>query len=401
MDHGDSARQPTWPMGDEPAILCLAHLGWDYVWQRPQHLLSRLARHYPVAYVNDPRIGPALDGAARLMPVADDGRLTAWQPLFPNRPDVIGRWREEYMRLVQDLLVQQGWARVDGGTLAGARPLILWFYTPTPVYMLDRIPAQLVVYDVMDELTSFKGAGLDLRVREEWLLARTDLVFTGGRSLYESRKAYHPRVHLFASGVDREHFAQTLSPATAVAPEIAHLPHPILGYYGVIDERLDLELLDQLANQHPDWSIVMVGPVTKIDPEELPRRPNLHYAGQQPYARLPGFLKGFDVCLMPFALTEATRFISPTKTLEYMAAHKPIVSTPVPDVVANWGTVVRIAAGAAAFGQAVAAALAETGRQRAERAAAEEVIIAAHSWDHIADQMRELMAAALTRRGGK
>ncbi len=385
------------PPDSQPVILCLSHLGWEHVWQRPQQLLSRLARHYPVHYVAEPEIDRSPDAEPRLDLVAHNGPLVAWRPVFPDRPNVITRWRETYVRLVKDLLLHERWIRPSGTRLVTARPLVTWFYTPTPWYMLDHLPTNLVVYDVMDELASFEGAGDDLRWREGQLLARSDLVFAGGRSLYEARKDRHPRVHLFPSGVDAAHFARALNPKTVVPPEVASLPRPVLGYHGVIDERIDLDLLRELARRRPDWSFVMVGPIAKISPEQVPDAPNLHYVGQQPYARLPAFLKGFDVCLMPFALNEATRFISPTKAPEYMAAGKPIVSTPVPDVVANWRDVVAIVAGAKGFEGAITDAFAETEAQRAERWARQERIVARSGWDQVAEEMRGLVDAALQR----
>ncbi len=304
------------PPDSQSVILCLSHLGWEHVWQRPQQLLSRLARHYPVHYVAEPEIDGSTDAEPRLHLVAHNGPLVAWRPVFPDRPNVITRWCETYVRLVKDLLLHERWIRPFGKRLVTARPLVTWFYTPTPWYMLDHLPTDLVVYDVMDELASFEGAGDDLRWREGQLLARSDLVFAGGRSLYEARKDRHPRVQLFPSGVDAAHFARALNPKTVVPSEVASLPRPVLGYHGVIDERIDLDLLRELARRRPDWSFVMVGPVAKISREQVPDAPNLHYVGQQPYSRLPAFLKGFDVCLMPFALNEATRFISPTKAPE-------------------------------------------------------------------------------------
>lgn len=378
---------------DQPAVLCLAHLRWDWVWQRPQHLLSRIARHYPVLYVQEPTIGAA-DAALHIEPVAETGALSAWQPVFPDRPEIIAEWRATYTRSVQELLIAQGWLRQTPDGLQATRPIIAWFYTPQPVYMLDELPTSLVVYDVMDELAYFKGAAADLPQREARLLEQAQVVFCGGRSLYAARQQRHPNTHLFASGVEAAHFARAADPATPVATELAALSQPVLGYYGVLDERLDLELLAALAENYPHWSIVLVGPVTKIDQSELPRAANLHYVDQQPYERLPSFLKGFDVCLMPFALNDATRFISPTKTLEYMAAHKPIVATPVPDVVANWSNIVRIADTPDAFAAAVEHALRETQQQRADRIAREADVIAEHSWDHIADAMRAQIEAA-------
>jgi glycosyltransferase involved in cell wall biosynthesis len=400
-----------------PTILCLSHLGWDNVWQRPQQILSRLAAHYPVIYVNEPYVlNPShasypADGQAYLRPVNSKGNVTAWQPIFPDLPELLASWRETYVRLVRMLLPRWGGNGYRSGSSGGApsthSPLILWFYTPMPYYFLDHFPADLVIYDVMDELANFKGAAKDMREREAKLLARADVVFTGGRSMYQARREQHPNLHLFASGVEPAHFARALEPATPVAAEISalyqngHQPTAVLGYYGVIDERIDLELLHTLAASHSEWAIFMVGPVAKIDTADLPRLPNIHYTGQQPYERLPHFLKGFDVCLMPFAQNEATRCISPTKTLEYMAAHKPIVSTPIPDVVANWGHMVHLAADAVCFATAVSTALKETKRQQAARAKRENALLACHTWDYIVAQMHGHMKAGLAQKQAK
>ncbi|MCW5850258.1 MAG: glycosyltransferase [Anaerolineae bacterium] len=380
---------------DSPVIVCLAHLAWDFVWQRPQHILSRLARHYPVLYINEPHIAQQTTGDPYLKVVADQDGVTAYQPVFPDRRDVLEAWREVYVGVVQGELERRGWIEKLGDRWTARRPIILWFYTPMPAYFLDHIPAAVIVYDVMDELKNFKHAPRNLAEREAQVLARADVVFTGGRSMYLARQSQHPNIHQFTSGVDPAHFAQALRPDLPEAAEIASLPHPRLGYYGVIDERLDLALLREVADARPDWSLVMVGPLAKIRAEDRPARPNIHYLGQQPYERLPQFLKGFDVCLMPFAMNEATRFISPTKTLEYMAAHKPIVSTPVPDVVANWGEVVYIAADPPAFIAQVERALIETPADRADRQGREEGILARSTWEHITGEMRRLIEAAL------
>jgi UDP-galactopyranose mutase len=381
-----------------PGILCISHLGWDHVWQRPQQILSRLSQHYPVLYVAEPEIAPTADGEPRLDLVANEEHLRAWQPVVPDRPDILWSWRETYTALVQDLLRQEGWLNQDSGSPVATRPLILWFYTPIPWYMLDHLPAQLVIYDVMDDLASFKGAASDLPERETQLLARSDLVFAGGRSLYNSRKEKHPSIHLFPSGVDVDHFASALEPGTDVPPEVTSLPRPILGYYGVIDERIDLDLLEEIARQRPDWSIVMVGPIAKLEPSQLPIAPNLLYTGQQPYSRLPSFLKGFDVCVMPFGINGATQSISPTKTLEYMAARKPIVSTPVPDVVTNWSEEVQIALDPDGFVQAIERALAETGTERARRIVRQGRAVEHNGWERIVREMRTHIKVALPAR---
>ncbi len=384
--------------GYNGGILCLAHLGWNYVWQRPQHVMSRLAQQYPVIYVDEPEIDPMCDGEPYVRMVASKRNLTAWEPVFPDQRRVLENWRSEYVRVVQDLLVQQEWARREHERLVPLRSIILWFYTPTPFYFLEAIPAQTVVYDAMDELANFKNATRDLPDRESYLMAHADLVLVGGRSLYEARRHRHANVHLYFSGVEPEHFGAVSSQLTETAPEVSSLTWPVLGYVGVIDERIDLSLLRQLGADHPDWTIVMVGPVCKILPTDLPRLPNLYYLGQQPYKRLPNLMKGFDVCLMPFALNDATQYISPTKTLEYMAAHKPIVSTPLPDVVANWAEIVSIADGPEAFGRAVEQALDESPQDRAMRKVREDDFVSKNTWDRIVSEMEQHLRDVLMRR---
>lgn len=384
-------------MPASPAVLCLAHLAWDFVWQRPQHILSRIARSWPVLYVDEPRASLPAGSPPRLKPVAREDGVAAWQPLFPptNAPR---EWRAHYWQVVRDLLLAEGWVTEYDGRMTARRPLVLWFYTPIPYYFVDLVPAAAVVYDVMDEFSGFKGAAADLPEREAALLARADVVFAGGRSIHEYKRQLRPEAMLFPSGVDAAHFAQALDGRTSVAPELAGLPRPVLGYYGVIDERIDLPLLARLAAAEPAWTIAMVGPVRKIDEDDLPCASNIHYFGQQSYERLPAFLKGFDVCLMPFAGNAATRRISPTKALEYMAAHKPVVSSPVPDVVANWSEIVWIADSAAGFAGAVREILTEPFAHKAERARREREVIARNGWDGIAAQMQQYVEKALGSR---
>lgn len=384
-----------------PVIVCLAHLGWDFVWQRPQQILSRLAHHYPVLYINEPFHLPPGTTAPQMVQVAAEDGVSAWQPGMPDERDLLEQWRDVYGAMVRTLLLAEGLAQEVGGpgtALQAIRPLILWFYTPTPYYLGELIPADLVVYDVMDELASFHGAGADMREREATVMKKAGIVFTGGRSLYESRRDRHHHIHLFPSGVDVAHFASATDAATRPSELLADIRGPRLGYIGVIDERIDLPLLARLADDHPGWSLIMVGPTAKIEASALPRRRNIHYLGQQEYAALPALLKGFDVCLMPFALNEATRHISPTKTLEYMAAQKPIVSTSVPDVVASWSDVVWIADGPHDFARAIDEALHEPEAACRRRRARAEVHLCRSSWDGIAASMRALIAAELEHR---
>jgi UDP-galactopyranose mutase len=265
-----------------------------------------------------------------------------------------------------------------------------WYYSPMMWPISSHLPASRVVYDCMDELSAFAGAHQALTVHEQSLLDGADAVFTGGRSLYLAKRSRHHNVHAFPSSVDAAHFAT--APSLSEPADQAKLPHPRVGFFGVIDERLDVELVRRLAAARPSWQIVMIGPIVKIDPAVLPRAPNLHWMGPRSYAELPAYLSGWDVAILPFALNEATRFISPTKTLEYLAAGRAVVSTPIADVVDPYGTagVVRIA-DREGFVAAVEAALQQPYPAGAEAAAA---VVASGSWDRTWSAMDELVHGA-------
>jgi UDP-galactopyranose mutase len=266
---------------------------------------------------------------------------------------------------------------------------VLWYYTPMARAFTDHLSPLAIVYDCMDELSAFQGAPSVLKDREGELMRRAGLVLTGGQSLYEAKRHQHANIHPFPSSVDVAHFAQARRMTTD--PEDQEpIPHPRLGYFGVIDERMDIELLDGVASARPDWHLVMVGPVVKIDPASLPRRPNIHYLGAKTYDRLPQYVAGWDVALLPFARNAATRFISPTKTPEYMAAGKPVVSTSIRDVVRPYGQqgLVRIADEVPAFVHACAAAMAEDPAHRLTRA---DAFLRQTSWDGTWRRIRLLL----------
>jgi UDP-galactopyranose mutase len=358
-----------------PAIIVFSHLRWDFVFQRPQHLLSRLAEYYPVIFVEEP--------------VLDD-KEAHWEISHPLSNVTVCRphtsvpthgFHDDQLPQLRKLMRQ---------LVADHSEHIVWFYTPMALPLLQELQPSLVVYDCMDELAAFKNAPKQLLQRESALLKLADVVFTGGPSLYRAKRDRHPNAHCFSSSVDVNHFAKALDRSTSFAGQ-ADIPAPRLGFYGVIDERLDAGLIAQIADARPDWQIVLVGPVVKIDPATLPQRANIHYFGQQPYQALPEFLAGWDVCLLPFALNESTRFISPTKTLEYMAAELPIVSTPVTDVVDVYSGIVHIANDAQEFIAACDAALAETEEQTVRRIEKMRGVVASTSWDETARKMHELM----------
>ncbi len=275
----------------------------------------------------------------------------------------------------------------------GGRTTIAWFYTPMALGFAAHLAPDLTVYDCMDELSLFRGAPPVLVRHEQALLSRADLVFTGGRSLYEAKRDRHPRVHCSPSSIDAAHFRGARGGGAAEAADQAGIPHPRIGFFGVIDERMDAGLVGALAAARPDWSFVMVGPVVKVEEASLPRLPNLHWLGGRKYAELPAYLAGWDAGFMPFARNESTRFISPTKTPEFLAAGLPVVSTPVADVVSDWGGggLVDIAGDAPAFADALGRAL---DRPRAGWLRDVDRRLAEISWDRTWDGMRLEMSDA-------
>ena len=364
-----------------PTIVVFCHLRWDFVYQRPQQLLSRLARHYRVLFIEEP---VHTDGDSFLHQSSPVANITVCRPHTPNHA---GGFHDDQIPLLQPLLATV----ID----PGERPIV-WFYTPMALPLLQDLQPSLVVYDCMDELAAFKNPPKQLLQRETALLNLADLVFTGGPSLHEAKRERYPNAHCFPSSVDVRHFRRSLERDASHSLQQS-IPHPRLGFYGVIDERFDSDLMGAVADAHPDWHVVLVGPVVKINRANLPQRPNIHYLDQQGYEDLPAFLAGWDVCLLPFALNDATRFISPTKVLEYMAAELPIVSTPIADVERPHGHVVAIARDPAAFVAACEAALAQNADERAAMLATMRGIVAGTSWDVTANAMHGLIEQAPRR----
>lgn len=306
------------------------------MWQRPQQFLSRFAKTHPVLFV-ETYCSDIEQTTVQLRPVEAHPNVTICQMYLPASRWSDGRFIDRERR--------RALRRTLATDLAGRfENAILWFNDPMAVTAFaGHLDESLIVYDCMDELSQFKGAPPTLLERERELLEVADVVFCGGRKMREKRLRVNTNAHFHGTGVDCAHFGAARSAAFAVAPEIAALDGPVLGYFGVIDERIDYELLAALADANPAWHIAMVGPTAKVDPAEFPRRPNLHWLGPRPYSALPAITKGFSVCLMPFALNEATEYINPTKALEYMAAGRPVVSTALDEVKSNFSSVARIA----------------------------------------------------------
>ncbi|WP_313177623.1 glycosyltransferase [Massilia sp.] len=360
-------------------LIVFCHLRWDFVFQRPQHLMTRLAEHYNILFIEEP---VQTEGPAHLKKTAVAPNITVCQP-HTNVPHY--GFHDDQIPVLQGLLSDL--------VPEGERPVV-WFYTPMALPLLQGLDPALVVYDCMDELAAFKNPPKQLLQRESALLNIADLVFTGGPSLYEAKKNRHANAHCFSSSVDAAHFRQALDAAIS-HPDQAHVAGPRLGFYGVIDERFDTGLVREMAAAHPEWQIVLVGPVVKIDPAELPRADNVHYMGQRGYQELPQFLAGWDVCLLPFAMNESTKFISPTKVLEYMAAEKPSVSTPITDVKVPYGDVVAIAETPAEYIAACERMLAQSAEENAAMAKRMRAVVANTSWDKTSARMHELISNAV------
>ena len=361
-------------------LLCFSHLRWDFVYQRPNHLMARAARDRRVFFVEEPIFDER--DSMTFDPVEHDGvqvitpRLPAWDADDPQ---------PTLKRMIDRVVWQYG---LDDP--------VLWYYTPMTLPWTDHLARSATVFDCMDHLAGFKGAPAGLLTLEAELLRRADLVLTGGAQLYAAKRTAHQNVHCFPSSVDVAHFGSARTVPAEPADQAA-IPHPRFGYCGVIDERMDLDLVAAAAAARPDWQFVMLGPVVKIDPAGLPQAANIHYLGMKSYEELPGYLAGWDVAIMPFARNEATRYISPTKTPEYLAGGKPVVSTSIRDVVEPYGRLglVRIADTAADFVAAVDAALADDMPALLDRA---DALLAELSWDATWARMDGLVRAAVPER---
>ena len=364
-------------------LVCFSHLRWNFVYQRPQHLMSRCARERRVFYIEEPIFS---DTPAHMQMEKDPSGVTVVKPHLPS-----GLNEEETYAALRTLLDQFFDAEIH--------EYILWYYTPMALNFSRHLEPALTIYDCMDELSLFKGAPAQLKELEQELISRADLIFTGGQTLYEGKRNGHDNVYLFPSSIDAAHFEQAREKQPDPSDQ-ANIPHPRLGFFGVIDERMDLDLMNQIAAARPDWHLVILGPVVKIDPESLPKLPNIHYLGMKTYDQLPGYLANWEVALLPFALNDSTRFISPTKIPEYLAGGKPVVSTPIRDVVNPYGQqkLVSIAGTGDEFVEAVESIL--HGKQDETVAWLRKVDqqLSQNSWDYTWKRMMTLIESSLAAR---
>jgi glycosyltransferase involved in cell wall biosynthesis len=364
------------------SLICLSHLRWDFVYQRPQHLLSRFAKQTNVYFFEEPIFG---DEETRLDVSRREDNLFVLVPRI-SHADRESRNVAEIQQAMLDEFIRS----------ENIQDFVLWFYTPMAMDFASHLEPRATVFDCMDELSAFKFAPPELIENEKRLLEKADVVFTGGQSLYEAKRDKHAKVFAFPSSIDVKHFNQARATAEEPADEKS-IPHPRFGYCGVIDERMDIELLGKMAELRPDWHFVMIGPVVKIAEEDLPRRENIHYLGGKDYKDLPAYLSGWDVALMPFAMNESTKYISPTKTPEYLAAGLPVVSTPIRDGVRPYGEqgLVHIASTAEEFVAACEKALEENLSDRLQKA---DEFLSHNSWDKTFAEMSRLIEEAIAEK---
>jgi len=361
--------------GEQFDVICLSHLRWDFVYQRPQHLLSRFAENGRVFYFEE----PIFSDEPTFLDVG--GRENNLFVLIPriSHADRENSDVAEIQRAMLDEFIQS----------KNINDFVLWFYTPMAMDFAAHLKPLATVFDCMDELSAFKFAPPELIENERKLLEKADLVFTGGQSLYEAKKDKHPNVFAFPSSIDAAHFRQARTVENEPTDQ-KEISSPKLGFCGVIDERMDIELLAEMADLRADWQFVMIGPVVKIAPEDLPRNENIHYLGGKNYDELPAYLSGWDVALMPFAMNESTKYISPTKTPEYLAAGLPVVSTPIRDVVRPYGemNLVQIAETAREFIAACEKALQKNDAEQLKQA---DEFLSRNSWNKTWSAMNRLI----------
>ena len=368
-------------------IVAFSHLRWSFVWQRPQQFLSRFAENQPVIFVEEP-LHDLEDGAEPALEIQKPAPNVA--VTIPHLPK--GSAREESQQALRALTSEAIEKLNTGGHFD--QP-ILWYYSPMMVeWSLDYLPAAGVVYDCMDELSQFKYAPDGLIENEQRLISRADVLFTGGYELFEKKRHQHDNAHCFGCGVEYDHFARAQEPGP-IPEDVKDLKKPVIGWFGVIDERVDYDLLREVAALRPEYSFVMVGPVVKVDPASLPQAPNLHWLGSRDYKVLPDYCRAFDVCMMCFAINEATEFINPTKALEYLATGKPVISTPVRDVLRQYSHLVEIAKAPQDFVEAIDRLVQHPDPQRIQRGIE---MARVSSWEGTVSQMRELIQQAVDRK---
>lgn len=358
-------------------LLCFSHLRWNFVYQRPQHLMSRFTNYYPVYYVEEPAFHDEADSYTIEITAE---KVNVVVPHLYRFDETNHRQR---LKQIIDVFIKE----------QQIKKFIAWYYSPMALLISNHLHPVLTVYDCMDELSAFKFAPSEIKIAEKELLQKSDVVFTGGYSLYKAKKHLHHNIYPFPSSIDKEHF-QKARYISDEPEDQKNIPHPRLGFYGVMDERFDIDLIKQVADAKPEWQFVFIGPIVKISKDDLPKNSNIHYIGSKNYQQLPDYISGWDIALIPFAINESTKYISPTKTPEYLAAGKPVISSAIRDVVHPYGdeNLVHIIHSAKEFITAAEYELSNTSKE--EWLKRSDVFLANNSWNETWHQMQEIINAA-------
>ncbi len=351
------------------------------MYQRPQHLLSRFDKNNRVFYIEEPQFTKDNSSYCTVSGITENLLV-----IVPQLSHTLSS--EETVSTQQKLLC-------DLFTEHSINNYLFWYYTPMALTISRQFKPKFIVYDFMDELSNFKFAPPSIKDLENELLNKADIVFTGGYNLYQAKKGRHKNIHPFPSSIDKEHFIQARNKMDEPKDQ-AFIPYPRFGFYGVIDERFDLKLIAEVAERKPEWQFIIIGPVVKIDPASLPQLTNIHYPGSKTYDELPAYLSGWDIAIIPFVLNDSTRYISPTKTPEYLAGGKPVISTSIKDVVEPYGTngLVHIADNADDFIQAAEKELNTI--NTTEWLTSVDLFLSGNSWDKTWNQMVKLIEDTTT-----
>jgi len=363
-------------------LVCFSHLRWDFVYQRPQHLMSRFAKQFRTFFIEEPVFHNA--GDTYKIKLTDEN-VWVVTPLLNEAAQDSLSIRNRQRHLLNLLFLQKN-----------ITEYITWYYTPMALKISSDLKPKMVIYDCMDELSAFKFAPAELKIMEADLFSRAQVVFTGGQSLFEAKKNGHHNIFPFPSSIDKTHFSQARKNLVE-PPDQKDIPQLRFGFYGVIDERFNIQMIKEVAEKRPDWQLVLIGPVVKINPDDLPRHNNIHYLGCKSYNELPLYLSGWDVAMIPFEKNESTKYISPTKTPEYLAAGKPVISTSITDVVSPYGdkNLVYIADSADEFIAAAEKELSKTPAGIKRWLAKVDSFLENVSWDNTNQQMMDKIEEVL------
>ena len=400
--HSMSAREA---MLRDQDIICLSSIDWDFIWQGHQEIMSSLAQQgNRVLFIENTGVRtPNFHDLPRLRRRlwnwwhATKGfrqereNLYIYSPLiFPFPYSRLACWMNRALLL----RALQRWMRT-----VGFRHSIVWTFLPTPLArdLIRALEPELTVYYCIDDFLSSSPGARRIRRSESQVFREANLVFVTSEKLQQRAAQFNERVYLFPFGVDFERFAKTRTDARQLPRELQHLPRPVVGYVGGVHQWVNQDLMEQVVSGFQEASFVFVGP-WQTDVSRLARHPNVHLLGARPHEEVPAYIKGFDVGMVPYHLSEYTAHVYPTKLNEYLAMGIPVVTTDLPEIRrfnAEHGSVVTVAADSEGFLKAL--------REAASRSSAETIesridVARQNSWHRRIARMAQYVEEALAAR---